>query len=96
MGYSLDGQANVTITGNATLTGLAAGSHNIIVYAEDDDGNIGASERVYFTIEVVPEPNLQVEPFPPIWIVTAIAVIAIAVASSAYFIKVKKTLKKTE
>jgi parallel beta-helix repeat protein len=96
MGYSLDGQANVTITGNATLTGLAAGSHNIIVYAEDDDGNIGASERVYFTIEVVSEPNLQVEPFPLIWIITAIAVIAIAASSSAYFIKVKKTLKKTE
>jgi len=37
---------------------LAAGSHNIIVYAENDDGNIGASERVYFTIEVVLESQI--------------------------------------
>ncbi len=95
MGYSLDGQANVTITGNVTLKGLTAGSHNIIVYAEDAAGNTGTSERVYFTIEAVPTP--QVEPFPPIWIITAIAVIAIiGAALSVYFVKVKKTLRKAE
>jgi parallel beta-helix repeat protein len=50
IGYSLDGQANVTISGNTTLTGLSEGSHNIIVYANDTSGNMGASNRVYFTI----------------------------------------------
>jgi len=50
MTYSLDGQANVTITGNATLTGLSGGEHNITVYATDIVGNTGTSETVYFTI----------------------------------------------
>jgi len=50
IGYSLDGAANVTITGDTLLTGLSLGSHNIIVYANDTDGNMGASDRVYFKI----------------------------------------------
>jgi len=50
-GYSLDGAANVTITGNTTLTGLSYDSHNIIVYANDTYGNMGSSDRVYFTVK---------------------------------------------
>jgi len=50
IGYSLDGATNVTITGDTMLTDLSLGSHNIIVYANDTDGNMGASDRVYFTI----------------------------------------------
>jgi hypothetical protein len=49
MGYSLDNQANVTITGNTTLTGLASEPHNVIVYANDTYGNMGSSDKVYFT-----------------------------------------------
>jgi len=51
-GYSLDGTANKTITGcaNTTLTGLSYSTHNIIVYANDTSGNMGASSRVYFTV----------------------------------------------
>jgi hypothetical protein len=48
--YSLDGQENVTIDGNATLSGLAEGQHDLTVYASDNIGNFGASESVYFTI----------------------------------------------
>src|SRR5271157_4799011 len=48
--YSLDGQANVTIVGNWTLTNLAEGSHSIIVYANDSSGVMGSSGTVYFTI----------------------------------------------
>jgi len=50
IGYSLDGAANVTITGNTTLLSISYGYHNIIVYATDNAGNTGASETVYFTI----------------------------------------------
>lgn len=57
--YALDGQANVTIGGNITLTGLTYGSHNVTVYVWDLAGNIGASETITFTI-AEPEP----EPFP--------------------------------
>jgi len=50
MGYSLDSEENITITGNTTLVSLSEGSHNIIVYANDTSGNMGSSSQVYFTI----------------------------------------------
>jgi N-acetylneuraminic acid mutarotase len=55
MHYSLDGQDNVTLTGNTTLTGLSAGLHNVTVYARDEFENTGASETISFNVEV-PEP----------------------------------------
>ena len=55
MGYSLDGQNNVTLTENIlNLTALANGSHNITVYANDTGGNMGASETIYFTVDNAP------------------------------------------
>jgi hypothetical protein len=53
MGYSLNNLQNVSITGNTTLTGLANGSYSITVYANDTSGNVGSSEKVYFTILIV-------------------------------------------
>ena len=53
IGYSLDKQANVTITENVTLTTLFEGYHDIIVFANDTFGNMGASERVFFTVELL-------------------------------------------
>jgi hypothetical protein len=50
-GYSLDSQANVTITGNTTLMGLLDGSHSVVVYANDTASNMGASSAVYFTVD---------------------------------------------
>jgi len=86
MAYSLDGQANVTITGDVTLSGLSDGSHNIIVYAKDAAGNTGASQTIYFTIET-PPPS---EAF-PIWIVVTIAIIVIAaLALLVYLTKIRK------
>ncbi|MCJ7760441.1 hypothetical protein MUP59_04785, partial [Candidatus Bathyarchaeota archaeon] len=60
MGYSLDNQANVTINGNTTLTGLSQGSHGIIVYANDTAGNMCVSESVYFTIADITPPIVVV------------------------------------
>jgi parallel beta-helix repeat protein len=54
IGYSLDGQLNVTITGNTTLSGLSDGSHSLIVYANDTAGNMCYSDYVYFTIDATP------------------------------------------
>lgn len=48
IGYSLDAQANVTITGNITLQDVPDGSHHLIVYANDTSSNMGASCIVYF------------------------------------------------
>jgi len=50
MGYSLDGQDNVTVTGNTTISGLTNSLHNIIVYARDEFGNTGASDTVFFSV----------------------------------------------
>ncbi len=51
IGYSLDGKAEVTITGNTTLTGLSYGTHTLTVYATDNDGMTGTSETIHFTVE---------------------------------------------
>jgi hypothetical protein len=59
MAYSLDGQSNVAITGNTTLTELPESSHSIIVYASDSFGNIGTSSTVLFTIDMSP-PNVSI------------------------------------
>lgn len=50
IGYRLDSYANVTITGNTTLTRLPYGPHNVTVYAKDTAGYTSASETVYFTV----------------------------------------------
>lgn len=55
MSYSLDGQENFAIVGNATLGELPNGSHNLTVYVTDQSGNTGVSEIIYFSVEV-PEP----------------------------------------
>lgn len=49
--YSLDGQANITIAGNSTLTDLSNGYHNITAYATDEVGNVGASDTIYFSVD---------------------------------------------
>lgn len=51
MGYSLDGQNNVTVADNTTMTGLSDGSHQVIVYANNSLGAMGSSETVYFTVQ---------------------------------------------
>jgi parallel beta-helix repeat protein len=75
IGYSLDGQTNVTISENTTLTGLSAGLHNITLYANDADGKTATSQTVYFTISIQAQPG-EPFPFPLTWIVAA-AVIAV-------------------
>lgn len=57
--YSMNGEANVTITGNTTLTGLSEGLHNVTVYAADPTGNIGASQTIHFTVDFPPKVSLQ-------------------------------------
>lgn len=46
--YSLDGQPNVTLTGPINLTTMSSGWNNIIIYAGDNAGNVGYSNKVYF------------------------------------------------
>ena len=83
--YSLDGLDNVTVAGNATLSGLPIGVHNVTVYAWDAAGNGGASETLTFTVA---EP----EPFPvaPVAAASAASVVVVSVALLVYFKKRKR------
>jgi hypothetical protein len=82
--YSLDGQENVTVTGNTTLTGLTNGYHNVTVYATDETGNTGASETLFFNVEA-PEP-FPVAPVAAVALVTVAAVAGLLI----YFKKRKR------
>ncbi len=53
IGYSLDGQANVTLDGNTTITSLSDGAYRITVFANDTVGNMGRSDTVYFSVDTV-------------------------------------------
>lgn len=87
VGYSLDGQAKVTVTGNITLSDLSLGEHSLTVYANDTFGNTGTSETIYFRIEL----------FPTTWVAAAIVIIAVvAAALLVYFVKVRKTTGEEE
>ena len=80
--YSLDGQSNVTINENATLTWLPNGYHNVTVYATDEFGNTGVSKIIYFTVDV---------PFPTtLVIVSVISVAIIGIGLLVYFKKRKR------
>jgi hypothetical protein len=52
--YSVDAQTDVTITENTKITGLSDGIHDILIRANDADGNIVASETVWFTVDTTP------------------------------------------
>jgi hypothetical protein len=81
-GYSLDGQENVTVTGNFTLSGLSSGLHNVTMYANDTLGNMGASATISFNVEL---------PFPTMLVVDVFVASAgiIAVGLLVYFKKRK-------
>lgn len=83
MGYRLDGQQIVTITGNITLNGLTSGLHNVTVYAKDKFENSGASETISFTVAKEPEP------FPTAPVAAASAA-AVAVACAGLLVYLKK------
>jgi hypothetical protein len=91
MSYSLDGQAEATVDGNTTLTGLSRCAHNVTVYAWDAAGNRGASETTFFTIAEEPE---QEQPFPTT--MAAVASGASAIAIGAGLIIFFKKFKKRE
>ena len=53
IGYSLDGQLNLTINGNTTLPILPDGWHEVVVYAMDALGNMEASPARNFAVDTI-------------------------------------------
>jgi N-acetylneuraminic acid mutarotase len=76
--YSLDGKANVTLSGNETVGGMRNGLHTITVYVNDTFGNVGASQTINFTVA-------KPEPF-PIAVVAAVSVAVILVVAGLLII----------
>lgn len=77
MGYSLDGEDNVTLTEEKIgLTHLINGSHNITIYATDHEGNTVSSETIHFTIEKPPTT----------WTATETALIVLSMTAGAVMI----------
>jgi hypothetical protein len=62
IGYSLDNKANVTIKGNTELFNLSQGAHSIILYANDSSGNMGCSNRVFFSVDSLPPDIVLIAP----------------------------------
>jgi hypothetical protein len=83
VGYSLDGQDNVIITSNTTLSGLTSGLPNVTVYAKDSFETIGASKTIIFTIAEEPEP------FPTAVVATA-ACVSVAIIGAGLLVYFKK------
>jgi N-acetylneuraminic acid mutarotase len=54
IGYSLDNQKNVTLNRETQLFNLTEGSYNIILYVNDSLGNMGYSDRVFFSVDTIP------------------------------------------
>lgn len=77
--YSLNGQANITITENTTLTDVPNGYHSLTLYANDTAGDMSKSDTVFFTIVTStpspsPSPTNSSTPSPtipefPAWII---------------------------
>jgi hypothetical protein len=65
IGYSLDGQNNVTITGTVDLTGLSEEAHILVVYATDNVENTGVSSTIHFTVYVAPPEVTPSDTEPP-------------------------------
>jgi hypothetical protein len=81
MGYSLDGQDNVTITGNTTLRGLDNGAHQLTPSANGTEGKPGVSETNTFPVMV---------PFPTLWIAVAVVSVAVVSVSLLFYFKKRK------
>jgi hypothetical protein len=88
LGYSLDGQENVTVSGNSTIAGLPNGLHNVTVYARDEFENTGVSETISFNVDA---------PFPvvPVAAASVAAIVAVGMGLLVYFKKRRREAEPT-
>ncbi|MGD6852922.1 MAG: hypothetical protein ACQCN6_12765 [Candidatus Bathyarchaeia archaeon] len=66
------------------MSGLQVGAHNVTVYAQDEYGNVGSSETVFFTVASKPVPVVAL----------AIGVAAVVIAAVGLFLYCKKRGRK--
>ena len=82
--YSLDNKGNQTIMGNATLTGLLNGEHNVTLYVADLAGNAVSSKTLFFNLN-------SPEPFPivPVAVASVASLILLCTGLLVYLMKRK-------
>jgi len=79
--YSLDGEPNVTIPENTTLTNLPYGEHNVTVYAQDLAGHVGVSDTITFSVDV---------PFPTTLVVASVITVSVVDLGIVFYFKKRK------
>jgi len=92
VGYSLDGEETITISGTATLSNLYEGSHELTVIAKNTEGE-ESSQTVYFTVsEQGSQPPINDDHPEELDLTLIVAVAAIAVIGVAllYFLILKR------
>ncbi len=85
LGYSLDFQPNVTLSGNATIS-LSQGVHSLTVYGNTTQGTFACSETIFFNVNL-PESFPMV---PVAAVSTASIGIVVTVAGLVYWKKRKR------
>jgi len=93
--YSLNGQQNVTVTGNTTLPQLATGQYNVTYYVWDAAGNIGSSETITFNVVAKNEPA-QTPPTAIAEVATIGSTALIVIAGLLFYFKKHKPNTKTK
>ncbi len=88
IGYSLDGQSNVTINGNTTIPNIAYGSHSISVYANSTFGIIGISKTIDFNVA-------KPEPFSSEFVIAVLVIIIIIAVGVSLTVLYHKKHRKT-
>jgi outer membrane protein assembly factor BamB len=90
-GYSLDGEGDVFVGENTTLTGLSAGPHQIVLHLryhiERTPFDI-STETIYFNVKVT-------EPFPLVPVVAVSAVLIAVLVAVGFLVYFKKYKPKT-
>lgn len=82
--YSLDGQKNVTITGNTTLPGVSNGTHTLVLYARNSFGDVSTSGIAYFSVSVAGSGLF------PFLLATAVAIVVILAVILVYVRKLRR------
>ncbi len=92
VGYSLDGEETITISGTTTLSNLSEGSHELTLIAKNTEGQ-ESSQTVYFTVsdgDTQTPINDDHHEDLDLTLIVAIAAIAVVAVSLLYFLILKK------
>jgi parallel beta-helix repeat protein len=88
VGYSLDGDTNVTVSENGTIIDIPAESRSLSLYANDTAGNWATPQTVYYSV-AWNGGTPSTEPFP--WLPVAAAFVGVAaVVAVAALVRLKK------